>query len=159
MSTYTLNAIQNIPASIEEVWNFFSDPGNLHRITPPYMKFQVISNEKADRIYKGQLIEYKVRPILGIPLYWKTEITEVKDKALFIDEQRKGPYKRWRHQHLFKEIPGGVEMTDLVHYSPPLWLIGRMANSLFLKRQLNQIFRFRYQKVEEIFGKFIVPGS
>ncbi|HEX2629538.1 MAG TPA: SRPBCC family protein [Chitinophagaceae bacterium] len=156
---YTLQAIQNIPASIEAVWNFFADPNKLHLITPAYMKFRVISNEKVDRIYKGQLIEYKIKPILGIPLYWMTEITEVKDKTLFIDEQRKGPYKLWRHQHFFKEIPGGVEMTDLVEYSPPLLMLGKMANSFFLRKQLNGIFRFRYQKIEEIFGKFPVHRS
>jgi ligand-binding SRPBCC domain-containing protein len=154
MPVYTFMSTQNIPASVEEVWDFFSNPNKLHLITPPYMKFKVISKEKTERIYKGQVIEYTVKPILGIPLYWMTEITEVKDKTLFIDEQRKGPYKLWKHQHFFKEIPGGVEMTDLVHYRPPLWMIGSMANRLFLKKQLNRIFEYRYKKVEEIFGKW-----
>jgi ligand-binding SRPBCC domain-containing protein len=154
MATHTLHSVQKIPASLQEVWDFFSNPGKLQVITPPYMKFKVISTEKTDHIYKGQIIEYKVRPLLGIPLYWMTEITEVIDKELFIDEQRKGPYRLWRHQHFFKTIPGGVEMTDMVEYQNPLGIIGRWGNWLFIKRQLKGIFDYRYKKVEEIFGKW-----
>ena len=85
-------------------------------------------------------------------IYWMTEITQVKDKEYFIDEQRFGPYKLWHHQHHFKEIPGGVEMTDIVHYKNPMWLLGNIANSLFVKNKLKGIFDYRYKKVEELFG-------
>jgi ligand-binding SRPBCC domain-containing protein len=151
---HSFTQVQQIPASLQEVWDFFSNPGKLPLITPPYMKFRVISTEKVDHIYKGQLIEYKVSPLLGIPLHWITEIEELKDKEFFIDTQRKGPYRLWRHQHFFKAIPGGVEMTDVVEYQNPLGLIGRIANSIFVKRKLRKIFEYRRKRVEEIFGKW-----
>ena len=103
-------------------------------------------------MYAGQVIEYQVSPVLGIPLYWMTEITHVEDRKYFVDEQRYGPYSMWHHQHHFKMIEGGVEMTDIVHYKLPLWFLGDMANSLFVKKQLQQIFDHRFKKVEELFG-------
>jgi ligand-binding SRPBCC domain-containing protein len=104
-------------------------------------------------MYAGQIIEYKVSPVLGIPIYWMTEITQVDDKKHFIDEQRFGPYSLWHHQHHFKEVPGGVEMTDIVHYKLPFWFLGDIAHSLFVKKQLQHIFNYRFKKVEELFGK------
>lgn len=91
---------------------------------------------------------------MGIPLYWMTEITQVEEGRLFVDEQRKGPYRLWRHQHHFKAIPGGVEMTDMVQYQNPLWWIGDIANRIFVRRKLEQIFDFRFNKTAEIFGKW-----
>jgi len=105
-------------------------------------------------MYAGQLIEYTVKPVAGIPLYWMTEITQVKDRTYFIDEQRFGPYSLWHHQHHFKEIPGGVEMTDIIHYKNPLGILGRIANDLFVKNKLKTIFDYRFKKVEEMFGKW-----
>ena len=104
-------------------------------------------------MYAGQIIEYTVKPILGIPLYWMTEITHVQDLQFFVDEQRFGPYTMWHHQHHFKAIDGGVEMTDIVHYKLPLWFLGDIANSAFVKKQLNGIFDYRFKKVEALFGK------
>jgi ligand-binding SRPBCC domain-containing protein len=95
-----------------------------------------------------------VKPVAGIPLYWMTEITQVKDRTYFIDEQRFGPYSLWHHQHHFKEIPGGVEMTDIIHYKNPLGILGRIANALFVKNKLKTIFDYRFKKVEELFGKW-----
>ena len=103
-------------------------------------------------MYPGQIIEYMVRPILGIPLYWMTEITHVQDKQYFIDEQRFGPYRLWHHQHHFKEAEGGVEMTDIVHYKLPLWLLGDIAQVLIVKKQLQEIFDFRFAAVKQLFG-------
>src|SRR5690349_22090384 len=111
MASHSIKAVQNIPATLDEVWDFFSNPANLQTITPPEMRFRVISKHHGDKIYPGQVIEYKVSPLLNVPLYWMTEITHVKDKEYFIDEQRKGPYRLWHHQHHFREIAGGVEMT------------------------------------------------
>src|SRR6185295_20044887 len=102
-------------------------------------------------MYPGQIIEYKVKPVLGIPLYWMTEITHVEDKKHFIDEQRYGPYSLWHHQHHFKEIEGGVEMTDIVHYKLPLWFLGDIANTMLIKNQLKKIFDYRYKKITELF--------
>jgi ligand-binding SRPBCC domain-containing protein len=157
MAAHFVKSIQKIPAASEQVWDFFSGHANLQMITPPYMKFIVISQHGDEKLYTGQMIEYKVSPVLGIPLYWKTEIKNVNRPAYFIDEQRKGPYKLWQHQHLFKMIEGGVEMTDIVRYENPLWVIGELANVLFIKRKLRDIFEFRYHKIEEIFGKW--PGG
>lgn len=149
---YSLKTVQNIPVSIDKAWDFFSSPANLQAITPANLGFKIISKHHGEKMYAGQVIEYKVSPLLGIPLYWMTEITHVEDKKYFVDEQRYGPYSMWHHQHHFKVIDGGVEMTDIVHYKLPLWFLGDMANGLFVKKQLQQIFDYRFKKVEELFG-------
>jgi ligand-binding SRPBCC domain-containing protein len=149
---YSIKTIQKIPISIDAAWEFFSSPDNLKKITPDNMGFDIISKYHGDKMYAGQIIEYKVSPLLGIPLYWMTEITQVQDKKFFIDEQRYGPYRLWHHQHHFKEIEGGVEMTDIVHYKLPMWLLGDIANTLFVKQQLKKIFDTRFKKVEDMFG-------
>jgi ligand-binding SRPBCC domain-containing protein len=154
MSLHTIKITQQIPASPEKVWDFFATNENLALITPPDLGFTVISKHHGDKIYTGQIIEYKIRPLFGIPLYWMTEITQVKEGEFFIDEQRKGPYSFWQHQHRFETIPGGTAMTDLVHYKNPFWLIGDLANTLFVKKQLKKIFDYRFQKTEEVFGKW-----
>lgn len=105
-------------------------------------------------MYPGQIIEYKVKPMLGIPLYWMTEITHVKDKEFFVDEQRYGPYSFWHHQHLFKEIEGGVEMIDIVHYKIPFWFIGDLAHALFVRKRLEHVFEYRYKVIEEMFSSW-----
>ena len=154
MAAHSIKTVQKIPVSLDEAWRFFSDPSNLQTITPAKMGFQIISQYHGEKMYAGQLIEYKVKPVLGIPMYWMTEITMVKEKEYFIDEQRFGPYKLWHHQHHFKTIDGGVEMTDIVHYKNPLWIIGRIADQIFVKKQLKAIFDYRFKKVEELFGKW-----
>lgn len=154
MAVYSIKTVQKIPVSLDKAWDFFSSPANLQAITPAKMGFTIISKHHGEKMYAGQLIEYKVKPVLGIPLYWMTEITQVKDKEYFIDEQRFGPYSLWHHQHHFKAIEGGVEMTDIIHYKNPLWLFGDIANALFIKKQLRDIFDFRYKKVEELFDKW-----
>ena len=105
-----------------------------------------------DEVYAGQVMTYTVKPLFGIPLQWMTEITHVERLKLFVDEQRKGPYQLWHHQHHFKPIEGGVEMTDLVHYRLPLGLLGNAMNSITVKNKLREIFTYRYFKVNEIFG-------
>jgi ligand-binding SRPBCC domain-containing protein len=154
MAAHTISTIQKIPVSLEKAWDFFSDPANLRVITPGDMGFQIISARHGKKMYAGQIIEYKVRPLAGIPVYWMTEITHVKDREYFIDEQRSGPYTFWHHQHHFREIAGGVEMTDIVHYKNPFWFIGRIANLLFVRKKLRSIFEYRYRKVEELFGNW-----
>lgn len=152
MAAHSIKTVQKIPVTLDQAWDFFSNPANLQAITPADMGFRVISKHHGDRMYPGQIIEYKVRPVAGIPVYWMTEITHVQDRAFFVDEQRFGPYALWHHQHHFREIPGGVEMTDIVHYKNPLGILGRLANALFVKKKLETIFSFRYRKVEELFG-------
>ena len=148
---YSFKTVQVLPVSLDVAWDFFCDPANLQTITPGHLGFKVISSHHGTLMYPGQVIEYKVKPVMGIPLYWMTEITHVSDRKYFVDEQRIGPYSLWHHQHHFKEIKEGVEMTDIVHYKLPLWIAGDIANSLFVKKQLKQIFDFRFRKAEEMF--------
>jgi ligand-binding SRPBCC domain-containing protein len=158
MATYSFQTIQRIPISLEQAWDFFSNPANLQRITPGEMGFEIVSTFHGTTMYPGQLIEYTVKPLLGIPLYWMTEITHVQDMQYFIDEQRFGPYSLWHHQHHFKAIEGGVEMTDIVHYRIPLGPLGDFANTLFVRTKLKKIFDFRYEAVENLFGKWSAKG-
>jgi ligand-binding SRPBCC domain-containing protein len=151
---YSLKTVQCLPVTIDKAWDFFSSPANLKEITPDNLDFKILSKHHGDKMYSGQIIEYTVKPLLGIPIYWMTEITHVVPKEFFVDEQRFGPYRLWHHQHHFKKIEGGVEMTDIVHYKLPLWLLGDIANTLYVKNELQQIFQFRFQKVEQLFGKW-----
>ena len=93
-------------------------------------------------------------PLFKVPLNWMTEITHAQELKYFIDVQRKGPFALWHHQHHFKEVEGGVEMTDIVHYKNPLGFVGGLANSLFVKRKLKNIFKYRFNKIEELLGKW-----
>jgi ligand-binding SRPBCC domain-containing protein len=148
---YSIKTVQVLKISLDEAWAFFSSPKNLQKITPQKLGFQIISKHHGEKMYPGQIIEYKVSPILGIPLYWMTEITHVEDRKFFVDEQRFGPYQLWHHQHHFKETAEGVEMTDIVHYKLPLGSLGDIANVLMVKKQLKEIFDYRYQVVEKLF--------
>lgn len=153
MGVYTLKASQKIPASKEEVWDFISSPKNLKEITPDYMGFE-IQTELPEKMYPGMIIQYKVSPILGIKMTWVTEITHVEHEKFFVDEQRVGPYRMWHHQHHIQEIPGGILMEDIIDYQPPMGLLGDIANSLFIARQLDEIFAYRKEAVEKRFGVF-----
>ena len=150
---YSIKTIQTIPVTLDTAWYFFSSPGNLKEITPDNLGFKIISQHHGDTMYAGQIIEYTVSPVLGIPMYWMTEITHVEDKKYFVDEQRFGPYSMWHHQHHFKAVEGGVEMTDIVHYKLLFWFLGDIANTLFVKKQLKRIFDYRFAKVEKLFAK------
>ena len=99
------------------------------------------------------MIRYKVRPVLGIAMNWLTEITHVCEPDFFVDEQRAGPYTLWHHEHHLEPVNDGVMMTDIIHYQPPMGFLGALANSLIIKRQLEEIFGYRRKALEEIFGK------
>jgi ligand-binding SRPBCC domain-containing protein len=151
---YSLYSKQHIPKPLEEVWGFFSDARNLLRITPPHLNLKVTNAVYGESVYAGQVMTYNVKPLLGIPLGWMTEITHIEPLKYFVDEQRKGPYKLWHHQHHFKAIEGGTEMVDLVHYRLPFGIIGNITNSLLVKDELRKIFSYRYGKIIEFFGKW-----
>lgn len=119
------------------------------------MGFIVTSNTGNQKMFPGMIITYKVSPLLGIKLNWMTEITHVKDFEYFVDEQRIGPYTMWHHLHKIEAIEGGVLMTDIVTYQPPLGILGAIANSLVIKNQLQQIFNYRTIALEKKFGKYI----
>ncbi len=151
MSVYSLKKTQFIPISLDAAWDFFSHPKNLAVMTPEYLNLKFTNELYGDEMYPGQVMTYNVRPVLGIPMFWMTEITHVVPKKFFVDEQRFGPYAMWHHQHHFEEVEGGVMMTDLIHYKAPLGFLGDVAVALFIKKQLEGIFVFRKKKVEELF--------
>ena len=148
---YQLKRKQIVKTDLKTCWDFFSSPHILKKITPEYMGFN-IKYELPEKMYEGLMIEYTVKPVLGIPMTWVTEIKTVKDNLFFVDEQRKGPYKIWHHEHHFKEVDGGIEMTDIVSYEIPLGIIGSLAHSLFVRKKLESIFNYRIQMVDEIFS-------
>jgi len=150
MKLYTLKAIQNLPIGIEEAWEFFSNPNNLKVITPEWLNFKVTS-KLPNKMYPGMIISYKLHPLLGIPLNWVTEITHVEEPFYFVDEQRFGPYKLWHHQHHFKEIENGVEITDIVNYALSFDPFSRIINSFLVEKRVREIFRFREKKLELLF--------
>lgn len=147
---YQLKRSQLIKTDIDTCWNFFSSPGNLSKITPKYMGFDILT-DVPEEMYEGMMISYTVRPLLGIPMNWVTEITHIKEKKFFVDEQRKGPYRIWHHEHHFKETDQGIEMTDIVSYQLPLGILGKAAHPFIVKKKLEEIFDYRYKIVEEIF--------
>lgn len=153
MKIYTLHKKQNLPISIQEAWDFLSDPKNLTTISPDYMEFRIVSG--ADRpMFAGQIIQYIVTPVLGIKTKWVTEITHVIDKHYFVDEQRFGPYALWHHKHFIKEIVGGVEMEDIIDYKVPFGFLGQLVQPILVKPKLEEIFNYRRKKLEEIFGVY-----
>jgi len=149
MKVHRMETTQRVPVPMEEAWSFFSDPRNLARITPPSLGFQVTS-PLPDKVYAGLIITYKVRPLFGVAVNWVTEITHVDEPNRFVDEQRFGPYRFWHHQHLFRAVEGGVEMTDIVHYALPPG--GGLARGLLVAPRLKEIFDYRRQVLERTYG-------
>ncbi len=151
MKIYTLKTRITLPISLEDAWNYFSTPKNLNEITPAHLNFKILS-ELPGKMYPGLLIQYKVHPILGIPLHWVTEITHVEEKKYFVDEQRFGPYELWHHQHHFRQTENGVEMTDIVNYKLPFGAIGAFFGGWFVKKQVEGIFSYRTTVLRKKFG-------
>lgn len=156
MKIYTLHSKQNLPISVDKAWQFLCDPKNLKTITPDYMGFDILSG--GDRsMFPGQIIQYIITPIFGIKTKWVTEITHVEYKKFFVDEQRFGPYALWHHKHFIKEIPGGVEMEDIIDYKLPMGIFGQLAHPLIVKPKLDEIFEYRRKKLIELFGEYKIP--
>src|SRR6478672_5145306 len=153
---HQLKSVQRLPVSLQEAWRFFSDTNNLLTITPPFLNLKVANQVFGVKVYPGQIIRYKVRPLAGIGVSWMTEITHLEEERFFVDEQRKGPYKLWHHQHHFKAIDGGTEMTDIVHYAIPFSFIGEAFHPV-VKKKLMEIFSFRFDKINTVFGQW--PGQ
>ena len=118
------------------------------------MDFIVTSDNGAEtKMYPGMIITYKISPVLGIKMNWMTEITHVKEGEYFVDEQRFGPYALWHHEHHFKAIKGGVLMSDILHYAIPYGAIGRLANFIFVGKQVKKIFIYREKAITEMYGE------
>jgi ligand-binding SRPBCC domain-containing protein len=146
---YLLERVQVVPRSLSDVFAFYADPDNLARITPPWLGFRILTPKAAMRA--GLQIEYRIHP-LGVPQRWVSEITVWEPPHRFVDEQRRGPYRRWHHLHEFRATAGGTEIRDRVTYELPLGPLGRLAHGLFVRRQLESIFAFRERAVRDLFG-------
>ena len=142
----------DLSMSKKECWDFFSDPKNLKVITPDYMGFDIVEGGDT-KMFAGQIIAYKVSPLLGLKLSWVTEITHVRENEFFVDEQRFGPYKFWHHKHFFTEIEGGMRCIDEVHYALPFSFISSLTNRLLIKAKLDEIFDYRSKVLSEKFGE------
>ena len=153
MPIHTLDFTQKINAPRATAWAFFSNPANLSRITPPGMSFKTLTPDLPASIHPGLMITYSVKPMLGIPMKWLTEITHVREGDYFVDEQRIGPYSIWHHEHWFEDAaPGQTLMRDKITYVLPLGHLGNLVHPFLVKPQLDNIFAYRRLAVQEIFG-------
>lgn len=149
MKLHLFERTQRLAMEPGAAWEFFTDPRNLAVITPPEMGFQVTS-PLPERVYAGMIVTYRVRPLLGVAVTWVTEITHVREGEYFVDEQRFGPYRFWHHQHLFRPVPGGVEMRDIVHYALPPG--AGAARRWLVAPRLEHIFDYRGKVLRDRFG-------
>ncbi len=147
----TFEREQLLPLPINQTWEFISNPRNLARITPASLDFRIVS-QVPDKMYDGLTIEYKVKPLLGIPVTWVSLIKNIQEPYRFTDEQIKGPYAFWSHIHVLSEVPGGVMMKDIIQYAPPLDGILPWLNRRVVRPQLEQIFHYRSQTLKQLFG-------
>ncbi|MGH7393514.1 MAG: SRPBCC family protein [Candidatus Rokuibacteriota bacterium] len=134
-----------------EVFAFFADPANLARITPPWLRFRLLTGVPG--LAPFTVVDYRIR-WLGVPLRWRTLIREYDPPARFVDVQVRGPYDRWEHRHLFVEDRGGTWVEDRVSYRLPLGPLGRAAHGLLVRRQLEGIWAYRRRRV----GELIAPA-
>ena len=153
MKKYELYRETVLPITMLAAWDFFSNPANLSKITPAEMDFKVVSKDLPTHIHNGLVIEYVVRPLAGVPLKWLSQISSVNAPHSFVDEQLKGPYAYWHHEHTFEEKDGKVLMKDKVTYAVPFCIIGQLANKLIVKSKLAEIFDYRTKMILEIFKK------
>jgi ligand-binding SRPBCC domain-containing protein len=151
MKLYQLRSKQSLPISKQKAWDFLSQPKNLKVITPEHMGFHILAGGDKP-MFPGQIIQYKVSPFPGFTTKWVSEITQVEYGNYFVDVQLFGPYALWHHKHFIHEIEGGVVMEDIIDYKIPLGILGQMAHPIIVKKQLKQIFKFREEKLTNLFG-------
>lgn len=150
MRFHTLRRAQWIPRPIDDVFAFFSDARNLEEITPPWLGFGIVTQGPI-RIARGTRIRYRLR-LHGIPLGWTTEIRQWRPPLRFVDVQLRGPYRLWHHTHRFEPKDGGTLMTDIVRYRLPFGILGRAMHLAVVRREVERIFAFRFQRIQEVFG-------
>jgi len=148
---YTLTTSQFFQLDLNNVFSFFSKPENLEQITPPNLKFKIITKSPI-QMKKEQIIDYRIT-ISYMPMMWKTLITDYNPPHYFIDKQISGPYSSWIHSHHFDYKNGFTIVTDKVTYKPPLYFIGAIANKIYIRSMLYKIFEYRFYKIAEIFKK------
>lgn len=145
--TYRLTCSTVLPCPRAEVFDFFADAGNLEKLTPPLLRFHILTPSPI-AMHAGALIDYRLR-VHGVPIRWRTEITEWEPPVRFVDRQLRGPYSLWHHEHVFEEVPGGTLATDRVHYS---FLPVPGVHRLFVEPDLRRIFGYRLERMRERFG-------
>jgi ligand-binding SRPBCC domain-containing protein len=145
---HRLEREQFLPAPPERVFPFFADALNLERITPPWLHFRVLTPAPIE-MAAGTRIDYRLR-LAGVPLRWRTVIREWKPDEGFVDEQERGPYALWRHEHRFVPLGGGTLMSDVVRYRLPLGVLGRLAHAVAVKAALAAIFDHRFARIREL---------
>ena len=151
MSVFQYKTEQVLPIDLEHAWDFFSSPKNLSVITPPEMDFKILTELNGQEIYEGMLIDYTVKPLLGIAMHWQTKICKVQKHKVFADTQLKGPYKLWEHTHTFEPLNDGVLMKDVINYELPFGFLGNIAHALLVKKKIENIFAYRKSILEKIF--------
>lgn len=144
---YELETEIFLPRPLDEVFGFFADARNLEEITPSFLSFSVVSEGEID-MRPGTLIDYRLR-VRGVPLRWQSEITAWDPPFRFVDEQRRGPYRVWHHEHTFEEVEGGVLARDKVRYDH---LGGWLVNRFIVGPDVNKIFEYRQKRLLELFG-------
>jgi uncharacterized protein YbjT (DUF2867 family)/ligand-binding SRPBCC domain-containing protein len=147
---HRLIASQRIPRPIDEVFAFFARPRNLHRLTPSSMGFEYLTDD--DEMRAGLEIGYRIRPLFGIPVGWRTRITEFDPPHRFRDVQLRGPYRSWEHVHRFEPIDGGTLVHDEVTYRVPGGPAGRALNHLVIRNELRWIFLYRSWAIRSAFA-------
>ncbi len=150
---YRLYKEQQLDCDIATAWEFFSSPHNLSKITPQDMGFVVTSDTGDEPIYEGMIIDYIVRPLLRIPMRWKTKITEVDYRKSFTDFQEKGPYKYWNHYHEFVPNEKGVLAKDTVEYELPFGFLGTLVHKIVVRKKLEGIFSYRNKVLKNTFNQ------
>ena len=147
--SYRLHQRQLIAADLPTVFRFFKDPRNLEAITPPWLGFR-LAEVSGREVAEGTRIRYRLR-VHGIPLRWESRIAEYEENARFADAMVRVPYRTWYHRHLFRAVPEGVGMEDVVEYALPFGPLGRLAHAVAVRRDLDAIFAYRGKRIEEIF--------
>ena len=147
---YRMDRAQTLPIPQDEAWRFFSTPGNLPRITPPWLDFTVLSDAKAE-MYAGMILRFRLRPLLRFPVSWTTEITHMQKPSFFVDEQRFGPYRFWHHQHRFSPVKDGTRVEDVVHYRLKGGILGRALFAKWIYPRVVEIFEYRRKVLLDLF--------
>ena len=148
--TYLVEHHQWVPSRREEVFAFFSDARNLEELTPPWLRFSILTPGPIS-IARGSTIRYQLH-WHGLPLNWNTEITRWDPPHSFEDVQLSGPYRLWRHMHRFEPVADGTFMTDIVRYALPFGFVGRAMHRLVVRRNIEEIFEYRFDRIQTLFG-------
>lgn len=150
MKVYELHRTQLINRPIEQLFPFFAAAANLEAITPPWLRFRMITPEPID-MHRGTIIEYRLR-IHGVPIRWKSRIDEWEPGHRFLDRQLRGPYRLWEHLHVLEPHPEGTVSRDQVRYALPLGPLGTLANAVLVRRDLERVFDYRREAIVRVLG-------